>query len=266
MEKYMLTLKTQYADVKKANSLDVDHSKWFDKIDDAIEPCDFEDCEEIIAKHIVRFYLVGRALAKIKDNEWYKDAGFSSFEEYCKQRWGFKRAHAYRLIGASEVINNLSPIGDTLPQTESQARELIGLDSKEMVEVWEESRKTAPNGRPTATHIKQTRERIENKFNLSHFEDDEFEDEELEEEEPEKEEVKISPSKPKPKPKSKSKSKSFSSKSKSGNYISSQIRQAVKEVFGTGFHCPACEMIFDSSYADRFNEVLFTMLYRLDQK
>jgi hypothetical protein len=264
----MLTLKTQHADeMKQTKPLDVDHSKWFDKIDDAIEPCDFEDCEEIIAKHIVRFYLVGRALAKIKENEWYKDAGFSSFEEYCKQRWGFKRHYANRLIGAADVMDNLVPIGTTLPETESQAREVAKAGNPDkQVEVWNESVKTAPNGKPpTASHIKQTRERIENKSKPSHFEEDEFEDEEPEEEEdePEKE---LEVEEEKPIQKRKSKAVSFSSNSKSGNYVSSQIRQAINEVFKRGFRCPACSMVFDSTYSSTFNEELFTALHILDQK
>jgi hypothetical protein len=36
----------------------------------------------------------GIALAEINQNELYKPA-FSSFEDYCVNRWGFKRAHGY---------------------------------------------------------------------------------------------------------------------------------------------------------------------------
>ena len=51
----------------------------------------------------------------------------ATFEEYCKERWGMNRAHAYRLIDAAEVVNNLSPIGD-IPVNESQARPLTQLN------------------------------------------------------------------------------------------------------------------------------------------
>ena len=38
------------------------------------------------------------------------------------------RAHAYRLIDAAKTVKYLSPIGDTIPANEAQARELAQLD------------------------------------------------------------------------------------------------------------------------------------------
>ena len=66
----------------------------------------------------------------------------ATFEEYCKERWGMNRAHAYRLIDAAEVVNNLSPIGD-IPANESQARPLTALrDNPELQRAaWERARK-----------------------------------------------------------------------------------------------------------------------------
>jgi hypothetical protein len=47
---------------------------------------------------------------------------YAGFDEYCREKWGWKRDHAYRLIDAAEVVK-VSPIGDKI-KTESQAREL----------------------------------------------------------------------------------------------------------------------------------------------
>ena len=57
-------------------------------------------------------------------------ASYGTFEDYCRERWGMKRAHAYRLIESSAVVGNLSPIGD-IPATESQARPLAKLPAEE---------------------------------------------------------------------------------------------------------------------------------------
>lgn len=46
------------------------------------------------------------------------------------------RIHAHRMIEAAYVTNNLLPIGNILPRTESQARPLASLEPAEQVEAW----------------------------------------------------------------------------------------------------------------------------------
>jgi len=58
------------------------------------------------------------------------EAMASSFEHYCRERWQFARAQAYRLIDSAKVIENLSPIGDK-PATESQVRPLTKLEPEQ---------------------------------------------------------------------------------------------------------------------------------------
>ena len=49
------------------------------------------------------------------------------------------RSHAYRLIEASNIIENLSPIGDgILPENESQARVLAHLNKDDQRKIWRE--------------------------------------------------------------------------------------------------------------------------------
>jgi len=70
----------------------------------------------------------GEALAEVLSSELYLPQ-FSSFDNYCSTRWGFKRAHAYRLIDAAKVARELSPIGDI--KKESHARMLVRLPGEQ---------------------------------------------------------------------------------------------------------------------------------------
>ncbi len=68
-----------------------------------------------------------------------------TFEDYCRERWGMERRHAYRLIDAAGVVSNLCPTGHILPTTERQARELTALEPEQQREVWTRAVETAPN-------------------------------------------------------------------------------------------------------------------------
>jgi hypothetical protein len=114
------------------------------------------ECEAVIEKGWQTAVNVGRALLDIRDLKLYRKA-FKSFEDYCRQRWGFMRAHAYRLIDAAGVAQNLSPIGDIpQPTHESQLRPLAPLEPEQQREVWKEAVETA-DGEPTAKHIEKVK-------------------------------------------------------------------------------------------------------------
>ena len=99
---------------------------------------DFLDNEEAIIRAGRRSFLdVAAALVRIRD---YKGGllymeRYGSFEAYCQQRWEFGQAYAYRLMGAAQIVAELSPRGEkgdfTLPATEKQVRALALLDSPE---------------------------------------------------------------------------------------------------------------------------------------
>ncbi len=59
-------------------------------------------------------FKLGVALAKIQDLQLYRK-NYDTFEDYCRNRWKRSRPHAYRLIDAAVVPQNLSPIGDIPP-------------------------------------------------------------------------------------------------------------------------------------------------------
>ncbi|MEI8373017.1 MAG: hypothetical protein WCJ35_09325 [Planctomycetota bacterium] len=92
-------------------------------------------CERIIARGEKTFLEVGRALMEIKQEKLYIANG--TFADYCKERWGFERNYAKRLMNSAEVIANLGnvPIG-TFPATESLARPLASLPADQQANVW----------------------------------------------------------------------------------------------------------------------------------
>jgi len=109
--------------------------------------------ESVIAAGLVTFIEVGSALLSIREGKLYR-ATHKTFEAYCTARWGMAKSQAYRLIAAVGVIENLSPQGDVLPESERQARALVGLDVESQRIVWELALKTAPGGTVTPEHVR----------------------------------------------------------------------------------------------------------------
>jgi hypothetical protein len=99
--------------------------------------------ESVINKYRKDFYSVGKALKEIRDGRYYHNLSFKSFDSYVKVRWDMGRSHAYRLIEAAVVIENISPTGDVLPKNEAQARPLTRLDLLSQKKVWRNFLKTA---------------------------------------------------------------------------------------------------------------------------
>jgi hypothetical protein len=103
------------------------------------------ECEAVIERGQKTFIEVGNALATIKEGKLYK-AHYKTFEKYCKDKWGYTKSHAYRMIESAQVVENLSPMGDknskggvTLPKTEREARPLAQLETpKEQAKAWAE--------------------------------------------------------------------------------------------------------------------------------
>ena len=77
------------------------------------------ELEAIVDKGKVAFLEVGDALIEIHDRELYKER-CSTWADYVKQRFGFSRQHAHRLMQAKQLAH-ASPMGDK-PKTERQAR------------------------------------------------------------------------------------------------------------------------------------------------
>lgn len=116
-----------------------------------------KECERVIQRGLATFYEVGNALAEIRESRLYR-ISYATFEDYCRERWQMSRFYAHRLIDASQVVDNLLPIGN-VPSTESQARELAPFEPEVQKAVWHIALSTAPTddeGNPvlTAAHIR----------------------------------------------------------------------------------------------------------------
>lgn len=88
----------------------------------AVMPNRLEQLERVIERGLATFIEVGEALLEIRDSRLYRET-HGTFEDYCRERWGFSRSRASRLISASEVVR-LVPVGTSVP-TERIARELV---------------------------------------------------------------------------------------------------------------------------------------------
>jgi hypothetical protein len=95
-----------------------------------IELNKLDELEAVIERGIKTFNQVGSILMAIRDERLYRTE-YGTFEDYCRERWGMSKAYAHRMIASSEVVSNLSPIGD-IPQTESQARPLAKLPPEQL--------------------------------------------------------------------------------------------------------------------------------------
>lgn len=106
--------------------------------DEQVRTRQLADCEARIERGLKTFYEVGEALLRIRDQGLYKEAAFSTFEDYCRERWGMSRPRAYQMIEAAEVAANLSTFVDVLPQNEAQTRPLAPLLPVEQQQVWQD--------------------------------------------------------------------------------------------------------------------------------
>ncbi len=92
---------------------------------DGSQESSLQDLEAVIEQGLKIFLKVGAALLSIRDRRLYRE-DFPTFEDYCRERWGWSKTHVNRQIDAAKVVQNLTPIG-VKPQNEAQARELTRL-------------------------------------------------------------------------------------------------------------------------------------------
>lgn len=98
---------------------------------------ELERCEVVIKQGLQTFVEVGHALMLIRDKRLYR-AEFGTFEDYCNDKWQLTRRHVNRLVGSSQVINNLGPRGPK-PQYEKHARPLTKLEPELQSKAWNET-------------------------------------------------------------------------------------------------------------------------------
>jgi DNA-binding NarL/FixJ family response regulator len=120
------------------------------------EQRELETQERLIEQGIRTFWRVGQALKTVRDKRLYRER-YPTFDQYCQKRWGLGRQYAYRMIDGAAVIEDLSPIGDSmLPANEAQVRPLTRLkDPEERRTVWREVLAAAPETPVTAALVRR---------------------------------------------------------------------------------------------------------------
>lgn len=109
-----------------------------------------EECERVIARGAQTFMEVGTALQRIRDGRLYLDT-HENFPTYCKDRWGFSDNYAHKLVAAASVARVVDA-----DLSERAARELTGLDKREVKAVVEKAREIG-DGQLTAGTIRKAK-------------------------------------------------------------------------------------------------------------
>ncbi|BAY20069.1 hypothetical protein NIES21_59390 (plasmid) [Anabaenopsis circularis NIES-21] len=129
------------------------------------------------------FYEAGKALKELRDRRLYRST-HKTFEEYCRDRFGFTRMSAALKIASVKVMDNLSTNGlqnaetskgglqerkmstnglQILPTNERQLRPLTNLEPEQQREVWKQAVQEAggkiPSGRIVQSIVDKIRER-----------------------------------------------------------------------------------------------------------
>jgi phage N-6-adenine-methyltransferase len=115
------------------------------------------ECERVIERGLNTFVEVGAALLEIRDSRLYKD-GYSTFEDYCRDRWGMARNYANKMIAASEVVANLGT-NVPIPVNEAQVRPLVGLPKEKQFDVWQQVVEQAQERKITGAFVQEVVDR-----------------------------------------------------------------------------------------------------------
>jgi hypothetical protein len=110
-------------------------------------------CEETIERGLKTFHEVGAALLKIRDGRLYRHK-HKTFEQYCRDRWGFTRMRASQLIASASVCENVNHGLQTQSINERQARELARLPAAQQQDAWQEAIDQT-DGKPTAAVVRE---------------------------------------------------------------------------------------------------------------
>ncbi|WP_193200942.1 hypothetical protein [Nostoc sp. MG11] len=95
------------------------------------------------------FFEAGKALAELRDRRLYRST-HKTFEDYCRDRFGFSCRQPYHLMEAAVIFDNLVEKCERsvhiLPTNEWQVRPLTKLDPDTQPEAWEQAVESA-NGK-----------------------------------------------------------------------------------------------------------------------
>ncbi|MFN6562452.1 MAG: hypothetical protein RMY28_022035 [Nostoc sp. ChiSLP01] len=113
------------------------------------------------------FYEAGKALTELRDRRLYRST-HKTFEEYCRDRFGYSRDAAYLKISATTVYENIQKYLPTngrqipLPSSERQLRSVAKaeLEPTQQATVWQQAVKEAGGKIPSGRIVKDVVDRI----------------------------------------------------------------------------------------------------------
>lgn len=105
------------------------------------------------------FYRAGLALREIRDSRLYRET-HRTFEDYCLDALGYKRAYSYELLDAATTFDNLQKClrgSDILPTSAYQIRPLKKLksDPRKQADAWRRAVDRAEGRQPTYEAVKE---------------------------------------------------------------------------------------------------------------
>jgi protein gp37 len=128
------------------------------------------------------YYEIGLELKSIRDSCLYKQGrdrpvsgkySFTTFEEYCQERWDMTPQRSGQLIHAAECTQKIETIVSILPAKESHVRELLKLeDDGHRAEVWR--RVVERDGTVTAKIVEEEVVRFQNELNKDWYTTEEW--------------------------------------------------------------------------------------------
>lgn len=107
-----------------------------------LERKQLENAEGLISQNLLTFTSAGSELATIRDNRLYREK-HDNWGSYCKERWGFSKSYADRLIAAAKLASEkLTPIGAGF-NCEGELRKLVPLTNEQFTRALEKAREKA---------------------------------------------------------------------------------------------------------------------------
>ncbi len=105
------------------------------------------------------FYRAGCALREIRDSRLYRET-HKTFEDYCLDALGYKRAYSYELLDAASTFDNIQKClrrADILPTSTYQIRPLKKLkgDPQKQADAWIRAVEKADGRQPTYEAVRE---------------------------------------------------------------------------------------------------------------
>ncbi len=139
-------------DIDVMDEIDIDDAPAYPLAAPEIET--LTRCEAVIARGVQTFIEVGEALAIIREGKLYR-ADFTTFEHYCRNKWGIGDSRARQLIGAASVAREIETVTNVTLSNEGQARAAAKVAPADRPEVMVRAVEIAGDQPLAARHITQ---------------------------------------------------------------------------------------------------------------